>query len=1254
MRRLLRKTQKDITMRKLIKMLLFALASVVGSQVYAEQPLIGHSYVITDNETGQVLSSGSNTSLNSTIVAEYRELGNTAQTWTLKQGNNGVVLVNGESNLSIDIAPQRTSPVQWTTSATNENQQFAITQVDDRDLYQLSCTVGGRTYYLLINSFNVVTRTTDPSLTSTYFYFTETETPTAPYWQDQTVFDINKEPGHATRIPYATTTEMEADAAFYATPWVTPKSSRYLSLCGTWRMLYTEDMSKMPGEDFYANGVDASAWDEIEVPSCIEMKGYGLPYYINVNYPFQDNPPYIQMKDGLENACASYRRQFTLPEGWEEKNVFLHFDGIYSAAYVWVNGQFVGYSEGANNDAEFDITQYARKGENNVSVRVIRWSDGSYLEGQDIWHMTGIHRDVWLYATPRTFIADHYITSSLTGSSYNRGTMNVAVRIDNRHKLTSSHLVRARLIAPDGTLTSEQNLNVSLTPDVTEVSDTLRFTGLTGLKIWNAETPNLYTVELSLLDTDGNELEAFSTKYGFRHVAIANQQVRINGKRVFFKGVNTQDTHPIYGRSIDVPTMLADIKLMKQANVNTVRTSHYPRQAKMNAMFDYYGLYVMDEADIECHKNWNDGASISNDETWAPAYIDRAERMVLRDRNHPSVIFWSLGNESGNGWNHVLTYQAVRALDPRIIHYEGATNEDRGSASHPTDIFSQMYPALYRVRSYANGNSRNQPYFMCEYVHAMGNSIGNLQEYWDILESSSYGIGGCVWDWVDQSIYDAQDIKNGTLMENGFPKYRTGYDYPKDGIHQGNFVNNGIINADRSWSPELTEVKKVYQFVKLVNYTAAYKRFKIKNDYNYINLNEVCKARWTLFEDGNPIETGTVEIPTCRPGATVTISAPYTTQIESGYEYCLNLDIYLKEETPWASAGYEVASFQKVIQERPATLPIPQTSNAKLTIGEEKTGHYTITNGRLRVTFNTQGEIEEYSYDGNPLFASSPEFIHYAWYENDDPYGTHSNYSAETGISQRYATFTLANDAQSATVKVEVESNRCPHTITYTIYANDQMDMETIYQPVVSGLRRLGMTWQFPAGFEQVEYYGRGPWENMADRKTGSLLGRYHTTVTDMYEPYFRPQTCGNREDIREVTISDDNGFGVRVNTEGSVSLQLQHYDDVQLYGEKTHQWELTPSATTYAYFNLLLQGVGSGSCGVDCGTLSQYKPASNGQYTNKLRFTPLSSPTNGVSFVPQSARQDQPVYDLMGRPVPQGKLPTGIYLRGGSKFVIR
>lgn len=1222
------------------------------------QPRAGKTYVIESYTSQNVISTAGSTSAKTGFVTETYDETSPFQVWNLQPAGSALLVVNPNSGMAIDMAPSLNNPVQWTATPSEVNQQFYIVPVDgEEDWFQLYAhprDYGQTKSFLAVNAKGEIVRSLQSSSTNTWFRFKQVTDVPRILWQDQSIFEQNKLPAHATYIPYATTAEMRADAERYAKPWLDPKSSRYLNLNGIWQFHYSDGTTPMLGADaFYGATADVSDWDTIRVPSCIEMKGYGRPYYINQNYAFSDNPPYINLKNGLQNAIASYRRDITIPASWNGQRVILHFDGVYSAAQVWVGGQYVGYSQGANNDAEFDITKFVTPGtETSVSVRVIRWTDGSYLEGQDMWHMTGIHRDVYLYAVPQTYLQDHYLYANLASLSATDGSLNMVLTTANPAGTTVARTARVTLLDATGAQIAQRTLDIRLNAGETMCVDTLVFSGLSNLNLWSAETPYLYTVETALLDGTV-ETEAFSTKFGFRDVRILNNLLRINGKRVLLKGVNTQDTHPVHGRTMDVATMLADIFLMKQANVNTVRTSHYPRAAKMNAMFDYYGLYVMDEADIECHKNWsdhtNDGKGISDDATWEAQYIDRMTRMVLRDRNNPSVIIWSLGNESDNGRNHWAIYEATRALDTRPIHYEGATREDHGGNDHPTDIYSQMYPTLASVENAANNNWRKQPYFMCEYAHAMGNAVGNLQEYWDIIENSTYGLGGCIWDWVDQSIFDASDIKNNTLYANGFPKWRTGYDYP-EAPHQGNFVNNGLINPDRTWSPELTEVKQVYQYIKLASYTS--KRARLTNNYNFLDLTGFY-LRWTVLDNGVPVETGTLDIPATRAnGGARTLSIPFTTSLERDREFLLNLEVCTREATEWADAGHVVAQFQQQLMNRPATLPAIDLSNASETLQmTSNAGAKTIENGRLSMTFQSNGDLTAWSYDGQDLLLSAPEFNHYSWVENFDSHGSHANYSGDNGISNKTATFALSGDAKTATVTVEATGNRANYTLVYTIYADGRTDMEITYRPLVSGLRRLGMKWRVPGILENVTYYGRGPWENFVDRKSGSLLGRYSNTVTDFYEPYFRPQTSGNREDIRELTLSDDAGNGLKVEVEGQMNMQLLHRDDVALFGNTSHQWDIMPTEDTYVYFDYALMGVGNGSCGP--ATLAKYGVPSSGEHTHKLRFTPLAAPVSAIgSGIKVAAPTTEVWHDLQGRRVAR---PTrGIYINSAGKKVMK
>lgn len=1222
----------------------------------------GKTYYIRTADTNLVMSNQEQFSNNARIVVEKVNENSTGQKWKLKKAGWDkdcyVIVCAANDRLAFDKAPTgplgNYVPVHWTTDLNSENQKMLIRAVDQSThTYQIIDAQSGSkalhtedTYYLRM--------TNDMNSRTSYFVFEETteqEKPTSPIWEDETVFAVNKLPAHATFMPYASTALMQADKERYDKPWNAPQQAQYLSLNGIWKLNWVKDPKLRPGkDDFYGEHADVSQWDDIEVPSCLEMKGYGQPYYINVDYPFQDNYPQIQMKGGLYNSVGSYRRNFTLPQGWKaDKRVVLHFDGIYSAAFVWVNGVYAGYTEGPNTDSEFDVTESVREGENQVAVQVIRFSDGSYLEGQDMWHMSGIHRDVYLYATPKTYVRDHFITSQLN-SSYNGGSLSVCLDMDNPSKKSVSKTVQVRLIAPDGQEVSSQSASFRFGDGVQAQQQTVTLDNLSGLLPWTAETPHLYTVEIAQLNSDGTEEMAFSTKYGFRKVEIKDGKVWINGERVLFKGANTQDTHPLYGRSIDVETMLRDVQLMKQSNMNTIRGSHYPRQPKMYAMFDYYGLYCMDEADVECHKNWEDGNSITRAESWKAQFLDRTERMVKRDRNFPSVIFWSLGNESGVGQNMQATYDLCKQLDPdRIVHYEGATY---GHAQY-TDLFSVMYPDLNNVRQNSSNNWYRQPYFMCEYAHAMGNAVGNLKEYWDIIEDSQYGIGGCIWDFVDQSAYDAKDIKNNNLTTNGFPRYMSGYDYP--GPHQGNFLNNGLVSAHRAWSPELAQVKQIYQYVKFTQFDKESKKLTVKNCYDFTNLNRY-NLKYTLLEDGKNIESGSIAMPDVAPNQESTTGIPFESSLQAGKEYCLNVQLTLKEATAWAEADYPIAEQQFVLQEREKTLDAVEISDTdpSLVISNSKYDTYEISNSNIRLALNaTTGRISQWSYGDYTLIdneRNSLDFAPYRWVENDAASGD-NNFTKENGISNRNLTVKPEIDAQGiAHFSVRNRGYQCNVTYDYQVYPNGTIDLQTTYEPQRSGLRRIGSQLILPAGLENLTYYARGPWDNFIDRHHAAFLGRYSSTVSEMLEPTPRPQTSGNRLALRELTLTDPvKDFGLRIQTEGQVDFQALRYSDIEMQ-EKRHNWELQPG-NVYLHLDYTQKGVGNGSCGPK--TLDKYLCPSYGKLTHKVRFSPVTKTETGISEAQDdlTARYEVTVQD--GTLICRGPIEAGteicIYDLGGS-----
>lgn len=1140
-------------------------------------------------------------------------------------------LLNEENGMGIDLSMNNDADkgwadvVLWNADINNPNQQLTFVPSHTKGAYKIKGTSkGGTVFYVAsrdtiriggspettferVASASLATDFVLKEVTNKEMKQAASESVSRNDWENQNVIGRNKEAGHATYIPYANVEEMRGDKAYYDTPWLQPKSSRYLSLNGIWRLKWKEqkDITLYGQDEFWGNEVSTADWDTISVPSCLEMKGYGVPLYINVDYPFEDAPPYINMRKvrgvQLMNSIGAYRREFTVPANWQGKRIFLHFDGIYSAAYVYINGQKVGYTQGANDDAEFDVTRFVRAGSNNISVQVIRWTDGSYLEDQDMWRMSGIHRDVYLYATPKTYIADHYITSDVTpvkgSTTVGDANVKVVVTVCNRDKGKTTKHLRAALLDPQGRLDSEATAVVPFNKGDSVKQVTLFFATIRGLRLWSADIPTLYTFEFTQSDDRKVIEEAFSTKYGFRKVDLSRGYLEVNGRRTYLKGVNTQDTDPVHGRTFPVATMLKDITMMKQANINCVRTSHYPRQAKMMAMFDHYGLFIMDEADMESHKNWGDGASITRSPKWTRAIVDREERMVLRDRNHPSVVCWSIGNESGFGLNIKEAYKAIKALDSRYVHYEGSS---AAGTKEGTDIMSSMYRWSDEVAKRCRDNQFHQPYFMCEYAHAMGNSVGNLREYWQGIIGSRYGIGGTIWDWVDQGIYDPAALKTGELTMNGFGKYVTGYDFP--GPHQGNFVNNGIINCDRSWSAELDEVKRIYQWVDC-DYDAAGRTLTLHNNYLSDDLSGkllVCQ----LLVDGLPAAGGRVETITCEPGASLELPLPVDAGQYAGKDVLLNVSVVTRQATEWCGEAWPVATWQfAVSQAAPAAMDMPK-GKIKLT-QDKQSGNRTYTTANGSVTFDAGGNITEWVHGGRSLLGSAMQPYNYRWIENDAPYGHDPAYDTGNGMTRQTAVFTKP-DKKTHTAKVEVtySGKFYDATLTYTLYANGIIDLGTAYTVNSDATRRVGLAMQLPADLSAVRYYARGPRASYVDREDGEYFGVYDNTVRGMYEEFAKPQSGGNRRSMKWLTLTGADGHGLRVETiSGNVDFSVSPWDDATLHRAR-HNWELPASQSTFLHLDAVQKGLGNASCGA--GVLNKYLIHKGDRHAQVIRFSPF------------------------------------------------
>lgn len=1033
---------------------------------------------------------------------------------------------------------------------------------------------------------------------------------------DQHVTGVNKEEGHASYIPYSSKTELLNDS-HYDKPWLDPEKAMTLNLNGVWKFKWVKGTKEGPcPSEFQSTDLDDGNWDNIRVPMNWEMDArFNLPTYNNTGYPFFNNPPYAMRgheEHGItdHNATGVYRRTFNLPPDWQDKRIFIHFDGVYSCCAVWVNGKFAGYSQGANNVAEFDLTKVVKIGKNQLTVRVYRWCDGSYLEGQDMWRLSGIHRDVYLFATPKVFVSDHYITVSQQNEEATIGNLNVALKIDNRDGKKTKKTLRLELMDANNNLISNIEQQVEINKELTEIN--LSTGLLTNLIPWHTENPYLYNVIISQL-ADGKEEMIFSTKYGFRNIQLVsdgnNHYFTINGKRIFFKGTNIHDAHPLYGRYVDNETMLRDITLMKQANINTVRTSHYPRHRKMNAMFDAYGLYVMDEADLECHGN----NSLTNDTAWTKAFVDRNERMVLRDRNHPSIIFWSLGNENGSGINMSHCYNAVKKLDSRFIHCHGNT---------ASDMYSEMYTSIGALQRLMKGHN-GQPFFICEYAHAMGQAVGNLTDYWQNIENSTGVIGACIWDWVDQSIYNPANIKSGKLIDkNGFHAWTGGYDYDpwfnnhanNDKAFQGNFLNNGIITPDRKWTAKLTEVKKVYQYVEFKNLNGQF--ITVKNKYPFNNLNDLFYLKYIVLKDGIQVEEDTisVDIPALQQAR---LTIPYRTTVKNDAEYTLLVGLCLKEDKPWAEKGYQLADEQFKLNERAPLQAIELKGKMKIkgnkVIGKD-----------FSIEFNENGAISSYIYHDIELLAAAPEYNDFRRIDNDTEGkqglkdsndGTKGYDYADTGIETHQITSPLRINKNQASISMTATGTKTDYSVVYTIYPNGVLDMKVTFEPKRRGLRRLGIGMQFTSGFENVEYYAKGPWSNYKDRQTGSYLGRYTTTIRDMVDENTHPQTYGDHQDLRDMTlINKANGLNLRIQTEGMVSFSLSHYDELawnhNMHYTKLHWSDLEKHPQLFAHFDYWQRGIGNNSCFSDC-CLPQYETPYPGNYqgadelTYTLRFIP-------------------------------------------------
>jgi beta-galactosidase len=938
-------------------------------------------------------------------------------------------------------------------------------------------------------------------------------------WENPEMFNQNREEPHATIISFP-----DEQSALGADKL---KSPNYILLDGKWKFHYVDSPDKRPYW-FFKDDYDVRDWDEIDVPSNWQMKGYDVPIYVNITYPFKMNPPFI---DHSWNPVGSYKRTFKIPSEWKEKDVFLQFGAVSSAFYVWVNEQLVGYSEDSKAPAEFNITKYLKKGNNSLSVEVYRWCDGSYLEDQDFFRLSGIQRSVFLHARPKTCIFDFFAVGDLE-NNYTDGLLKLDVSMKGSAGDGKSYVVEASLFDDDQKIYSELK-EAKLTDNRAAVNFTKEFPGV---KKWTSETPNLYSLVLNLKDSFGNNLESVSARIGFRKVEIVNSRFLVNGVPIYIKGTNMHEHNDVTGHVIDEATILKDIRVMKSNNINAVRTSHYPQQELWYEMCDKYGLFLVDEADIESHGiGYDKDVTIADKKEWAAAHLDRMKRMVERDKNHPSVIIWSLGNEAGDGHNFLADYTWTKARDvTRPVQYERAEKSTNAPERH-TDIICPMYARIWEIEEYAKNQLNDRPLILCEYAHSMGNSDGNLQDYWDVIEKYPRLQGGFIWDWVDQGILKTD--------ENGEKFWAYGGDFGPEGIpSDGNFCINGITWPDRTGKPALNEVKKVYQYVGFepVNLTSG--TIRIRNKYFFTDLSKFV-FDWDIVSDGVAIKSGKLSFPGLKPGQDTVVNIPVAgIEVAPGAEYFLNLRVsrsdewnFVPEDNVYATAQFKLPLEGKPVFARRGELDVLQTN----TEGKK----YEVSSSDMKMVFDLEkGRMESFSYKGKPMIKKGPEPDFWrAPTDNDYGYDMDVKLGVWKKAGERIVV-KKANIAQPEIGKVvitfeydipgEKGEKIAGYVTTYTIFSSADVIIKNQFSKVSEGvpeIPRMGMQMQLPVEFSNLRWLGRGPHENYADRKTSADVGLYESNADDQYVPYIRPSENGYKTDTRWLTLTDENGTGLLV-----------------------------------------------------------------------------------------------------------------------------
>ncbi|MCO5262667.1 MAG: DUF4981 domain-containing protein [Lentimicrobium sp.] len=1030
-----------------------------------------------------------------------------------------------------------------------------------------------------------------------------------PEWENENINYINREKARNSWMPYASE-EQAVTENLSLSPY-------YLNLNGTWKFNWVKHPDLRP-VNFFQPGYDVSWWDNLEVPSCWQLKGYGIPVYTNVTYPHAAKPPYIMepvpaefTKHQYPNPVGSYVREFVLPENFKDRRTLLHFAGVESAMYVWVNGVKVGYSEDSRLPAEFDITKYVRSGKNTLAVEVYQWSDGSYLEDQDFWRMSGIYRDVYLLSVPGTYLRDYWLKADFV-SDFSKAELTLEAGFAG-FSLKEKLNLEVYLL-PYGQKNEklpDPVFSFAIDGGKTYKAPLIHKASISNPRLWSAEDPNLYHVLIVTKNKAGKVLMVQSSDFGFRKVEIKDQQLWVNGKSIKIKGVNRHDIDPTDGRAVSKASMLRDVELFKQFNINTVRTSHYPNDPYFYNLCDRYGIYVIDEANVESHGMGYGDESLGHVKSWQEAHVSRIMNMMERDKNHPSVIMWSLGNEAGPGINFEAASAALKKRDPsRPIHYE--------RYNEVADVVSVMYPD---VEWFTNQGKKDdpKPFFMCEYAHAMGNAVGNLKEYWEAIYTYPRLIGGCIWDWADQGLYKEIPGKPGEY----FLAYGGDFgDRPTD----WNFCANGLTTADRKITPKMEEVKRIYQNAWFEESDLENGEILVTNRNSFINLKKY-KGLWELSEDGVVIQSGDF-FADIEAGEVKKLKLDYKKPaLKPGCEYFLNVDLQLSTDEWWAKRGYTVASAQFKL---PYGIVKPAMAEQQqlfpLTVNDDK-DLVQIAGREFNVVFSRKaGTIIHWSNKGSVLLETDlsaiqgiePETglifqdtvskaritgprtnVFRAPVDNDYIFGggpgpVWQKMQLHT-LSHRIKSFRVEKESDFI-VRVSVEiASVSPGGFTveshyaYTVSESGSIgvDLTVTPQDVDWMLPKLGLIMEMPEGFEKVTWLGAGPHENYRDRKTSAKIGIYSKMVQEMTEEYIRPQDMGNRSDVRWFAVTDRKGAGIQFVASELLNFSALHHLPIDLE-KANHPYELVKRKETVITIDAEHLGLGGGSCGP--GPMKQYQ----------------------------------------------------------------